>query len=102
MQTQKNTNKFIIGGLLLLVGIVIVVVFAVFNQNRNQAAPAMPAPGDYWPTQVWKTSTPEEQGLDSAKLAKGLLAMQKNGTRIHSLLLVRNGRRPGRISIPRR
>lgn len=92
MQTQKNTNKFMIGGLILLVGISIVVFFAIFNQNRDQSAPAMPAPGDYWPTRAWKTSTPEEQGLDSAKLAEGLLAMQKNSTRIHSLLLVRNGR----------
>jgi len=45
----------------------------------------------YWPTQGWRTSTPEEQGFDSAKLAEGLQVIRQNGTRIHSLLIVRNG-----------
>ena len=31
----------------------------------------------YWPTQGWRTSTPEEQGFDSAKLAEGLQALQE-------------------------
>ena len=44
-----------------------------------------------FPAESWRTSTPEEQGLDSAKLAKGLLAIRENGTNIHSLMIVRNG-----------
>jgi CubicO group peptidase (beta-lactamase class C family) len=44
-----------------------------------------------YPTQTWQTSTPEEQGIDSAKLAEGLLAMQRNGIPIHSLMIVRHG-----------
>jgi CubicO group peptidase (beta-lactamase class C family) len=35
-------------------------------------------------------STPEEHGLDSAKLAEGLLAMKERGTQIHSLTIVRD------------
>lgn len=35
-------------------------------------------------------STPEEQGLDSVKLAEGLLAMKEKGTLIHSLMIVRH------------
>lgn len=93
MKTQGKANKFIIGGLIALVGVAIVVtLIAVFNQSREQAVPAMPPPGDTWPTETWKTSTPEEQGLDSAKLAEGLLAIREKGTRIHSLLVIRNGR----------
>ena len=38
----------------------------------------------------WLTSTPEEQGFDSAKIAEGLLAIQHNGTAIHSLMVLRN------------
>ena len=38
----------------------------------------------------WSTSTPEEQGFDSAKLAEGLLAIQKKRTPIHSLMIIRN------------
>ncbi len=46
---------------------------------------------DYWPTEGWRTSTPEEQGFDSAKIAEGLWAMQENQAAIDSLLIVRNG-----------
>jgi CubicO group peptidase (beta-lactamase class C family) len=92
MQAQKSTDRLIIGGVIALVVIGAIVLLVIFNQNRGPAAPAMPPAGDYWPTEAWKTSTPEEQGLDSAKLAEGLLKIKENGTRIHSLLLVRNGR----------
>ena len=44
-----------------------------------------------YPTHDWQSSTPEEQGFDSAKLADGLAAIQKNGTHIHSLMIVRHG-----------
>jgi len=45
----------------------------------------------YWPTQDWRTSTPEEQGFDSAKLAEGLQAIQKQHISIDSLLVIRSG-----------
>ncbi len=38
----------------------------------------------------WLTSTPEEQGFDSAKAAEGLLKIKENGTLIHSLMVIRN------------
>ena len=40
----------------------------------------------------WPASTPEEQGFDSAKAAEGLLRIQKKGTLIHSLMILRNDR----------
>ncbi|UCC51024.1 MAG: serine hydrolase [Anaerolineaceae bacterium] len=43
----------------------------------------------YWPTLDWQTSTPEEQGFDSGKLAEGLQDMQE--MHVDSLLIVRNG-----------
>ena len=43
-----------------------------------------------WPTREWQTSTPEEQGVDSAELAK-LLDFGKTKN-LDSLLLVRHGR----------
>ncbi|HEX5810229.1 MAG TPA: serine hydrolase [Anaerolineales bacterium] len=54
-------------------------------------APArVPAP-DYWPTNGWRTSTPEEQGFDSAKLAEGLQDIRAREIDIDSLLIIRNG-----------
>ena len=52
------------------------------------AAPPGPA---YWPTQGWQSVAPEAQGFDSAKLAEGLLGMQADGTRVHSLMMIRDG-----------
>jgi len=46
---------------------------------------------DYWPTKEWRSSTPEQQGVDSAQLANALTAIKQHDIRIHSLLLVRNG-----------
>jgi CubicO group peptidase (beta-lactamase class C family) len=55
------------------------------------STPKVPKP-DYWPTQGWQTTTPEEQGVDSAKLAEGLRQIQQKNIPIHSLMVVRNGR----------
>jgi CubicO group peptidase (beta-lactamase class C family) len=51
---------------------------------------AVPAP-EYWPTNGWRTSSPEEQGFDSAKLAEGLREIESKQIEIDSLLIIRNG-----------
>src|SRR5437667_208832 len=45
----------------------------------------------YWPTQGWRSSSPEAQGMDSAKLAEAFDYIQQQKVPIHSLLIVRNG-----------
>ena len=45
----------------------------------------------YWPTSGWRTSTPEAQGFDSAKLADVLTVVRDRHIPIHSLQIVRNG-----------
>ena len=89
MNIKSKTGKYIAWGLVGLAGIVVVIVLSLnFSQKSS---PSLPPP-DYWPTAGWRTSTPEEQGLDSSKLADALLAMREQKINIHSLLLVRNGR----------
>jgi CubicO group peptidase (beta-lactamase class C family) len=44
-----------------------------------------------WPTLEWPRSSPEAQGLDSDALADAFDHVRDNGTRIHSLTIVRNG-----------
>lgn len=46
---------------------------------------------DYWPTAGWRTSTPEEQGMDSGVLAESVASLNKKPINIHSLLVVRHG-----------
>lgn len=49
-----------------------------------------PSPG-YWPTDGWRTSTPEEQGMDGEELAQMVEDINRQGLNLHSLLIVRNG-----------
>lgn len=45
----------------------------------------------YWPTEGWRTSIPEQQGLDSEKLGEALDYIKEKDVRIHSLMIIRNG-----------
>ena len=55
--------------------------------------PAAPAGGQasYWPDAEWRTSTPEEQGIDSALILSMLQEIQEKGLNIHSVLVIRHG-----------
>lgn len=46
---------------------------------------------EYWPTHGWRSTTPEQQGLDSSKLADVLDYVRAHKINIHSLMIVRNG-----------
>lgn len=54
--------------------------------------PWIQAASEEWPTLGWKTSTPEGQGVDSLKLAEVMDQLLNSKLRVHSLLVVRNGR----------
>ena len=54
------------------------------------SASVVPEP-DYWPTGAWINSTPERQGIDSAKLAAMFDAIDRQALNLHSLLIIRNG-----------
>ena len=45
----------------------------------------------YWPDQEWRTSTPEQQGIDSGQIARLLRYITRSGKNINSFLLIRNG-----------
>ena len=50
-------------------------------------------PPDYWPTEEWRTSPPEAQGLDGNLLNQlvGLIAEGEQYPDLHSLLVIRHG-----------
>ena len=45
----------------------------------------------YWPSEAWRTSTPEEQGMDSEMLADMLETIEEQDYDIDSVVVVRNG-----------
>jgi CubicO group peptidase (beta-lactamase class C family) len=80
-------KKYMIIGLIAVVIIVVLTVLLIPRLLKPDQEPTI----TYWPTQGWRTSTPEEQGLDSVKLADMLGEIQKQNIQINSLLVIRNG-----------
>lgn len=68
----------------------IVFVLIAFLASCAPSAPT-PNPPAYWPTAGWRSTTPEEQGMDSEILANMVEHIQVEKLDLHSLLIVRNG-----------
>jgi CubicO group peptidase (beta-lactamase class C family) len=49
------------------------------------------ATSPYWPTQDWRTSTPEQQGMDASLLAQAAEKVKQDSISLFSLLVIRNG-----------
>ncbi|MCC6154416.1 MAG: serine hydrolase [Candidatus Hydrogenedentes bacterium] len=45
----------------------------------------------YWPTSGWKSSAPEAQGMNSARLTEAVRFARESNIHLHSLLVVRHG-----------
>jgi len=61
--------------------IVLVVLFLAFVTSCV-------GPVEYWPTEGWRTSTPEEQGMDRATLDKLMACIDEHDVPIDSILVV--------------
>jgi CubicO group peptidase (beta-lactamase class C family) len=46
---------------------------------------------DYWPTDDWQTSAPEEQGMDASKLEDMVEFINSTDQSVHSIVVVRHG-----------
>ncbi len=64
---------------------------ATYKPSWLSLPSATPAPVMEPPTTGWKTSLPEQQGMDSGRLADLVDFIQREGYNIHSLLVVRHG-----------
>ncbi len=83
-------------GRLLLAVIVLVLSLPTFTSSFVFGADATPTPtpaisSDYWPTVDWRTSSPEDQQMDSQKLAQVLDTVREKKINLHSLLIMRHG-----------
>jgi hypothetical protein len=79
MKTISKTNRTLLLAAAALV-VLPAIAFGIWKFTRNDASPVV-AEADYWPTQGWKSSTPEEYGLDSAKLAEGCARSNRKRSR---------------------
>lgn len=84
-----KTKRIIIISLVIFTIFILAGLAWYFMAGLRDTA-AVPAP-EYWPTEGWKTASPESQGVDSAKLAEGLQSFRDQDVAVDSLLIVRNG-----------
>jgi CubicO group peptidase (beta-lactamase class C family) len=80
-----------IGLPVLTVLVLVVGAVAAWVLTPGLRPPAQVPEPEYWPTSGWRTSTPEEQGYRSEKLAQILQSIQEDGINVDSLLIIHNG-----------
>ncbi len=56
----------------------------------TDAVEPVPEP-DYWPTDGWRSSTPEQQGVDGALLDAMIPLVEDNGLGVNSISVIRHG-----------
>ena len=66
--------------------------FEVFNRIESDDSVAADLPErDYWPTEAWRKSLPEEQGMNGDKLHEMIAYIKKNEISIRSVIVIRHG-----------
>jgi len=83
----------------LLLGIVVGIVVGCARGAFVQAPAATHVAAPYWPTAGWRSSTPEEQGMDSGLLSAMLKELLDENYAIDSVTVVRNGYMVVNVSI---
>jgi CubicO group peptidase (beta-lactamase class C family) len=69
----------------------LLVLALVLLTDISTAATKIDTQCNYFPTATWRTSTPEEQGIDSVSLARTINELIDKNLGLHSLLIIRNG-----------
>jgi len=75
----------------LFLWIAVALVAGCVSATPTLAPSPTPESTAYWPTEGWRTSTPEEQGMDSERLADMLDTIQERNYTIDSVSVIRNG-----------
>ncbi len=87
-----NKKQIVIISLVAVVAIALVSLGVIGWRTgwsfRNSSRVSQP---EYWPTNGWQSSTPEQQGIYSDKVAEALLTIREKNIQVHSLLIIRNG-----------
>jgi CubicO group peptidase (beta-lactamase class C family) len=71
--------------------VILLIIYLIFQEFYNYKVNTSGQLNEtnYWPTDDWRKSTPEEQGMDSSELAAIIKDLGKYGVR--SIVVIRNG-----------
>ncbi|WP_455277426.1 serine hydrolase domain-containing protein [[Eubacterium] cellulosolvens] len=79
-----------IGAVIAVLIIIGGILFYLF-QPQQLIVPETQPSLSYWPTEDWRTSTPEQQGMDSEILAEMFEYIEQKDYRVDSIIVIRNG-----------
>jgi CubicO group peptidase (beta-lactamase class C family) len=88
VKSIRKSKVLVWVGMLFLLGLL--GTLAIIYIPGRGSIPNLASP-DYWPTDVWKSTPSEQQGIDSNLLAEEIRSLQHKNVAIDSLLIVRNG-----------
>jgi CubicO group peptidase (beta-lactamase class C family) len=78
---------------ILLISIISFTNISITSNLTKSAYSAAPSNTvrDYWPTERWRNTTPEDQGMNSATLQNMLNNIEEENYQIDSVIVIRNG-----------
>jgi len=74
-----------------LLSTMLLLILVLFTSCTTSKTQPSTKPTDFFPTEEWRTSTPEAQGMDSALLRQMMDEIKTGNHSIDSVLVVRNG-----------
>ncbi len=92
MHREKGNTHQIVAGVVALLLALAIPASLVVQHAAAASKKDVPAAPDYWPTEGWRESTPEEQGFDSGELLELFDYVKQQKVNVHSVLIIRNGR----------
>ena len=89
-RTSGSRNVAFVMVFILLVMISFCPQYVASDNNNQQSAVSQENP-PYWPTDGWRYSSPEEQGMDNDTLNAMMDLIEDEEYPIHSILVIKNG-----------
>jgi CubicO group peptidase (beta-lactamase class C family) len=75
-----------------------VILLMLFLVSCTALSPKATLAPPYWPTDGWRTSTPEEQGIDSTELVNMIEYVQRMKYDVDSVVVIRHGYKVAQIN----
>jgi len=75
----------------LILALFSIILMVPINPTRGYSLAQTDVVRDYWPTEEWLNTTPEEQGLDSNILNRIDETIEENSIEVDSVIVVKNG-----------
>jgi CubicO group peptidase (beta-lactamase class C family) len=75
----------------IIICMLITTMYAPSHCNASSPQVVKSASDEYWPTAGWRNSTPDEQGMNAARLRQMITHINDSNLDVHSVIVIRHG-----------